>query len=68
METINLGRFAMKIIKQDLWVWGIVNVAGLILVFKGFLNPSGAAAYNFITDFLPLLNSLRIFKFNFLNK
>lgn len=68
VETINLGRFAMKIIRQDLWVWGVVNVAGLILVFTGFLNPSGAAAYNFLTDFLPLLNSLRIFRFNFLNK
>ncbi len=68
VETINLGRFTMKIIRQDLWAWGAVNIIGLILVFTGFLNPSGAAAYNFITDFLPLLNSLRIFKFNFLNK
>lgn len=66
VETINLGRFAMKIIRQDLWAWGAVNVFGLILVFAGVLNPSGAAAYNFLTDFLPLLNSLRIFKFRFL--
>ncbi len=68
VETINLGRFTMKIIRQDLWAWGMVNIIGLILVFTGFLNPSGAAAYNFLTDFLPLLNSLRIFKFKFLNK
>jgi len=68
VETINLGRFAMSIIKQDLWAWGAVNIAGLILVFMGFLDPSGAAAYNFVTDFLPLLNSLRIFKFKFSNK
>lgn len=68
VETMNLGRFAMKIIRQDLWVWGAVNIIGLILVFAGVLNPSGAAAYNFLTDFLPLLNSLRIFRFKFLNK
>jgi len=68
VETMSLGRFTMKIINQDLWVWGAVNLFGLILVFGGFLNPSGAAAYNFLTDFLPLLNSLRIFKFKFLNR
>ena len=68
VETMSLGRFTMKIINQDLWVWGAVNLFGLILVFGGFLNPSSAAAYNFLTDFLPLLNSLRIFKFKFLNR
>jgi len=68
VETMSLGHFTMKIINQDLWVWGAVNLFGLILVFGGFLNPSGAAAYNFLTDFLPLLNSLRIFKFKFLNR
>lgn len=66
VETMNLGRFTMKIIRQDLWLWGAVNLIGLILVFAGWLNPSGAAAYNFLTDFLPLLNSLRIFRFRFL--
>lgn len=61
-ETINLSRHTLKIIRQDLWLWGVVNVAGLILVFSGVLGPRGAAAYNFLTDFLPLFNSMRIFK------
>lgn len=60
-ETLNLSRLILKIIKQDLWLWGIVNGVGLVLVFLGILGPSGAAAYNFLTDFLPLLNSMRIF-------
>ncbi|MDD2753402.1 MAG: cation-translocating P-type ATPase [Candidatus Portnoybacteria bacterium] len=64
-EVMNLGRFTMKIISQDLWVWGTVNVMGLALVFMGYLDPGAAAAYNFITDFLPLLNSLRVFRFRF---
>lgn len=64
-EVMNLGRFTKRIIRQDLWVWGGVNVLGLVLVFTGYLDPGGAAAYNFATDFLPLFNSLRIFKFRF---
>lgn len=64
-ETLNLSRLILKIIRQDLWLWGMVNAVGLVLVFLGILGPSGAAAYNFVTDFLPLLNSMRIFKMRF---
>jgi len=60
-EVINLSHHTLKIIRQDLWLWGIVNAGGLLLVFTGVLGPRGAAAYNFLTDFLPLLNSMRIF-------
>ena len=60
-DTIELSRFVLKISKQDYVIWVIVNVIGLGLVFGGVLNPSGAAFYNFITDFIPLFNSLRTF-------
>jgi cation transport ATPase len=45
----------------------VINFAGLVLVFMGFLGPSGAAAYNFLTDFFPPLNSLRLLKFHHAN-
>lgn len=67
-EVMGLSRYTMKIVKQDLLIWGIVNILGLTLVFLGIIGPSGAAAYNFLTDFLPLLNSLRLFRLNFSRK
>ncbi len=60
-ETMDLSRVTMKTIYQDFYIWGIVNVVGLGLVFAGILTPAGAAAYNFVTDFFPLLNSLKVF-------
>jgi len=59
-EVILLGRVTMKIIKQNFILWGILNVLGLSLVFAGVLNPIGAAAFNFITDFAPIFNALRV--------
>jgi uncharacterized membrane protein YhaH (DUF805 family) len=52
----------MTIAKQDFWIWGLTNFAGLALVFSGILAPTGASAFNFLTDFLPLINSTRIFQ------
>jgi len=65
--TIQMSNRTMKIIKQNLVLWGIINSIGLALVFAGFLGPSAAAAYNFLTDFLPPLNSLKLFKFHYSN-
>lgn len=62
LEIMKLSRKTMKIVKQDFWIWGVSNALGLILVFTGVLNPTGAAAFNFLTDFLPLFNSLRLFR------
>jgi len=59
-EVILLGRATMQIIKQNFILWGILNALGLGLVFAGFLNPVGAAAFNFATDFVPILNALRV--------
>jgi heavy metal translocating P-type ATPase len=61
-ELIKIGRSALKVIRQNLIMWGILNIFGFTLVFLHILNPSGAAAYNFISDFIPILNSLRLFK------
>jgi len=64
VDTIQMSQRTMRIVNQNLILWGIINSIGLILVFGGFLGPSAAAAYNFLTDFFPPLNSLRLFKFH----
>ena len=61
IDLIKLSKLTMKVVKQNLFIWAMINIIGLILVFMKVLDPSGAAAYNFISDFIPLFNSLRIF-------
>jgi heavy metal translocating P-type ATPase len=59
-QAVKLARLAREVSMQDFIIWGLTNAAGLLVVFAGFIGPSGAAAYNFLSDFLPLFNSLRI--------
>jgi len=61
-ELMRIGKSTMGIIRQNLLIWGVLNILGFSLVFMHVLSPSGAAAYNFITDFIPIFNSLRLFK------
>jgi heavy metal translocating P-type ATPase len=61
-ELIKIGRSTLGVIRQNLLLWGILNILGFTLVFLHILNPSGAAAYNFISDFIPIFNSLRLFR------
>jgi P-type E1-E2 ATPase len=68
VDAIQMSKSTMKIVKEDLILWGILNVIGLFLVFAGLLGPSGAAAFNFITDFIPPLNSLRLFRFHHMSR
>ena len=59
-ETIHLARKVANVSVQDFYIWGITNTVGLAFVFGGLIGPSGAALYNFVSDFFPLLNSVRI--------
>lgn len=58
--VIKLGREIRKIIYQIFGLWAVTNLIGLVLVFTGVIHPTGAATYNFLTDFLPIYNALRI--------
>ena len=60
-EMIRLSRFVLAIARQNYVIWAGVNVVGIGLVFTGILHPTTAALYNFVTDFLPLVNSARMF-------
>lgn len=61
-EAINIGRNVMQVARQNFWIWGMVNVIGLTFVFSGIFDPQASAAYNFLTDFIPIANSLRLFR------
>ncbi len=61
-EIMELSKFTMKTVRLNFWIWSITNFVGLVLVFGGFLGPIGASAFNFATDFIPILNSLRILR------
>ncbi|MFH0739873.1 MAG: cation-translocating P-type ATPase [bacterium] len=59
-HAIVLCQKTMKIIYQHFWLWGALNLIGIGLVFAGVLDPTKAAAYNFATDFIPILNAFRL--------
>ncbi len=61
-EMIELGRHTSSVIYGDMVIWFVSNLAGFALVFTGIAGPALAAFYNFVTDFLPLINSSRLFK------
>lgn len=65
-KLLELRGLARKVINAsyiNFAIWGITNVIGLYLVFTHVLTPAGAAAYNFVTDFFPIANSLRLFRY-----
>ncbi len=67
ITAIKLGNYTKQIAKENFIIWGTVNIAGLFLVFSYIIGPQGAAAWNFVTDFLPIANSLRVLKHKIIN-
>ncbi|MEP7162827.1 MAG: cation-translocating P-type ATPase [Candidatus Moraniibacteriota bacterium] len=61
-EMIALSRKTVSVVNLDIAIWVATNVIGIALVFTGIATPAIAALYNFLTDFLPLMNSARLFK------
>jgi len=61
-EMVELGRRTFAVVKGDTVIWVLSNVIGFGLVFTGMAGPAMAAFYNFATDFLPLMNSSRLFR------
>jgi Zn2+/Cd2+-exporting ATPase len=67
ITAIKLSYYTKKVAKENFFIWGSVNVLGLGLVFSSLIGPQGAAAFNFVTDFFPILNALRVFRYKFAN-
>src|SRR5260221_712378 len=67
ITAIKLGSYTKKLAKENFIIWGVVNAAGLFLVFASIIGPQGAAAWNFVTDFFPIANSLRVLKHKVIN-
>ncbi|MCL5006760.1 MAG: cation-translocating P-type ATPase [Patescibacteria group bacterium] len=61
-EMVNLSKETMKVVNGDIVLWVVSNAIGFALVFAGIAGPPLAALYNFLTDFFPLLNSSKLFK------
>jgi P-type E1-E2 ATPase len=61
-EMILLARRTVSVVSWDMVTWLVTNAIGFGLVWTGILGPALAAAYNFGTDFLPVLNSTRLFR------
>ena len=63
-ETMGIARKVTGIMRQNFVIWALTNIIGLIWVVVGIpglgvLVPAGAAAYNFLTDFIPIGNAFR---------
>lgn len=59
-ELFGISKRVMNAVYLNFGLWIFLNSIGLFLVYAGVLNPAGAAAYNFLTDFIPIANSLRL--------
>lgn len=60
--VMELGRKTISVIHMDIAIWVATNLVGFALVLTGLAGLSLAAFFNFITDFLPLINSARLYR------
>ncbi len=68
-DIIMISKNTQRVVKNNFIIWGITNFIGLFLVIFGIpgfgrIGPVGAATYNFVTDFIPIINSFRAGKYN----
>ena len=63
LELRTLSRKVLFVVRSNFALWAIINSIGLYFVFTGVFDPSKAALYNFATDFIPIANSLRLFRY-----
>ncbi len=61
-DMVVLSRHTLSVIRSDIVIWALSNLVGFTLVLTGIAGPALAAFYNFATDFLPLINSSRLFR------
>jgi len=59
---IDLGRRTRRVVNTDIVLWIVSNALGFLLVFTGVAGLAAAAFYNFVTDFIPLGNSVLFFR------
>jgi heavy metal translocating P-type ATPase len=58
-EAIDLGRQAMRLLRQNLTIVGIPNAAGMLLASVGLVGPVAATALNNGSNVTAALNGLR---------
>ncbi|HTZ18599.1 MAG TPA: cation-translocating P-type ATPase [Dissulfurispiraceae bacterium] len=61
-EAISIGRKTFGVIRQNLAIGIIFNLAGITLASTGILSPTAAAVAHIMPDVLVFLNSYRLLK------
>jgi len=61
-EAVQIGRRAVRTIKQNLWFTAAYNFVGILLAATGWLPPIGAAAAQSLPDVAVMLNSSRLLR------
>ena len=63
LELRDIAQRVTNVAYQNFAIWALVNILGLYFVFAGVFDPKDAAAYNFLTDFIPIANALRLYRY-----